>query len=62
MCDLNHVDVSSPEEKYMGYDDDTKELVKLPGAPVMDPGAWVSHRDADNAEADLLRFCFSKTK
>ena len=54
MCDLYHVDVSSPEENYMSYDYQTKELVKLPGAPVMDPGPWVSHWDADNAEADLI--------
>ena len=58
MCDLYHVDVSSPEEQYMSDDDETKELVKLPSAPVMDPGAWVGHWDADNTEADLFVLLF----
>ena len=49
-----HVNVPSPEEEDMSYDDETKELVKLPDAPVMNPGAWVSHWDADYTEVQFL--------
>ena len=56
MCDLHHVDVSSPEEQNMGDDDQSKELVKLLGAPVMNPGTWVGYWDADNTEVGLLNF------
>ena len=45
-----HVNVPSPEEEDMSYYDETKELVKLLGAPFMNPGAWVSHWDADYTE------------
>ena len=34
-----HVNVPSPEEEDMSYYDETKELVKLLGAPFMNPGA-----------------------
>ena len=45
-----HVNVPSPEEEDMSYYDETKELVKLLGAPFMNPGAWVSHWDANYTE------------
>ena len=50
-CVFYHIYVTSPKEKDMGYNDETEELVKLLDAPVMDPGSWVSHWDADYAEA-----------
>ena len=57
---IYHIYVTSPKEKDMGYNDETEELVKLLDAPVMDPGSWVSHWDADYTEAQY--FAFSKLK
>ena len=44
-----HINVPSPDEEDVSHDDQTEQLVEPLGAPIVNPGGGVGHRDADNA-------------
>ena len=53
VCIIWYLYVPSPGEEDVSQDDQTEQSVEPLGAPLVNPGRGVSHRDADNAEYDV---------